>query len=1565
MSHYHKATFNPSSHEREKVREIFPQYLEENAENLISFIEEYYTYLNRDGYPSYELEHIISENDIDATSAKYLDAIQNEIAKIVPQSRVVDRNTLYARIVHFYKTKGTIESVNTFFKLFFDDDPSVYTPGQDLLKLSSGNFVIDTKHWITSNVLHRSTRDELFTDSGLSIGVLNQPIFGKDFEINFTAQLSSTQPASRTYLLSTKNPLANPYVTISGTTELHGPGTIDIFKDSTGTGILFQQSESRKVTTLNSSESAIAYLSGDDDIYDDKWHNISLSYKENDDDITLEVSGSDIVVSESGDVGVDGTYFPEASTGNFIKTGTVTEVVVSGEGASAGGIYNGTYVYDSTEEVWYNTTNTSATVGYQGYFYFNATASRWQFANSAVAAKTIADTAIYAFLNPSMSEATGFWTVDTNSNWTSSGGSGTGFADSAEDMSFATDALKTGWYRSLENSGKAFSVRSDNLITGEQYMVSSQGLTSLQDWDTIGAASANPSAGDTFTYNGATGNQYLTVAAHGFVEHYVKHWHYREYTSATAYTVKFRHALVDDLHVGSGATVTVAYRALEGEADITRQGGSSGTPRADIASIVKLPFINAVTGESKQTATIVVKVDNVEKLRTNIPNNGGYSLATESLSIFSKNRSANTSNDTRGSITAFSVENAFSNGFDYRFTKSDALSLSTLVDFSPNSNTGNITLNTSGSDYTSATAPTVTEIASFTLLNFLPGLDSPNGVYTKSGTGIAETWTGPNGHKFVIEAEGGVYNWRFYDVDDNNPNIVSSVNAAGATTLAKPWEIVTEWNPFLPPSTVLEVNIQDKWKWSDSATSLGVKPSNYQPLPTVESYKDDTNGFLSSDKKIQDSEFWQDFSYEIRTKIEGSKWKDSFNRLVHPAGLKFFVKLLLESSATGNWDKVETYIGSFENEDAWLFNLLPPALRTLNSYEGTHTPRYQPGWLSSLISLFVQAFANISQRGFFNGVNYRDGQDIASSSFVNKLRIPSNNVELKNNYANGIVQEPVNSSLRKFATFTKVLNGFTATSGSLGSGFSFAGFPLSQPMRAGDSIKIGYSFTRGSGTNKTYVGLLKGANDIGRFGEISINTNSPSTYFTSNTSLLVNASDGVKEITLTAIEDGCRFVGFLVNNTDAASQLIQITDFTVITPPGESTYDYYRNSRQIATSEVVPTTSPVDPPQSRAEYVYNSYLGTPTRNPDFWIDPREMRRTGYLENEIGNFVLDFDAALASTEYNRAGLSNPHSSIITVPGIEESGGNENGNERIEFFGRGGPLSEGGYDNIVHLNVTVVDVNEDINFSGDESGIAVSGSQFLALNRTYTKVSDTLWTNTAGSSNKTLAFGNVSGLTTYGPSEIIDGQEYEIVTLGTTNWTTYGADANPAYGEIFTAANSVNNDITTGKVKHRPKVWHLNDLSGPYVRYVDANVDTYHESGAAKGSNRQGVVAAADIINLNWINHATGTSADNKFAINGNQTFDFKFHQGTKYIFDVSDSSNSGHPMRFSLTNSTTMLDSKYISTNGTEGSHGSDGTPATVTLTARFDNGFGTDIYMYCKNHGEGMGSLYNPILEQT
>lgn len=138
--HISTANYRPRNHERDKVRELVPQFLRDSAENLISFMEEYYDYLNREGYASYELSHVIDEQDIDVTSAKYLDAIQGEIAKNIPHSSVVDRNTLYKRLVHYYRIKGTPESVQVFFQMMFDSLVEVYYPGDNLMKLSAGNY---------------------------------------------------------------------------------------------------------------------------------------------------------------------------------------------------------------------------------------------------------------------------------------------------------------------------------------------------------------------------------------------------------------------------------------------------------------------------------------------------------------------------------------------------------------------------------------------------------------------------------------------------------------------------------------------------------------------------------------------------------------------------------------------------------------------------------------------------------------------------------------------------------------------------------------------------------------------------------------------------------------------------------------------------------------------------------------------------------------------------------------------------------------------------------------------------------------------------------------------------------------------------------------------------------------------------------------------------------------------------------------------------------------------------------------------------------------------------------
>jgi len=129
------------------------------------------------------------------------------------------------------------------------------------------------------------------------------------------------------------------------------------------------------------------------------------------------------------------------------------------------------------------------------------------------------------------------------------------------------------------------------------------------------------------------------------------------------------------------------------------------------------------------------------------------------------------------------------------------------------------------------------------------------------------------------------------------------------------------------------------------------------------------------------------------------------------------------------------------------------------------------------------------------------------------------------------------------------------------------------------------------------------------------------------------------------------------------------------------------------------------------------------------------------------------------------------------------------------------------------------------------------------------------------------------------------------------------------------------------------------------------DTVSVSGQAATSALGSVSVTADTVYTVTVASYYGA---NKYYINGSRQATVTLSEGSTYRFDQSDSSNSGHPLRFSTTaNGTHGGGSEYttgVTTNGTPGSSGAY-TQITVASGA-------PTLYYYCTNHS-GMGGTAN------
>ncbi len=205
--------------------------------------------------------------------------------------------------------------------------------------------------------------------------------------------------------------------------------------------------------------------------------------------------------------------------------------------------------------------------------------------------------------------------------------------------------------------------------------------------------------------------------------------------------------------------------------------------------------------------------------------------------------------------------------------------------------------------------------------------------------------------------------------------------------------------------------------------------------------------------------------------------------------------------------------------------------------------------------------------------------------------------------------------------------------------------------------------------------------------------------------------------------------------------------------------------------------------------------------------------------------------------------------------------------------------------------------------------------------------------------TVTVANVGGVNKFH----IDGVESPVLTFVTGRTYVFDVSDNTNTGHPLRFKDGLGDVYTTGLVVNgtEGQTGANVTLSIPETGFQPARYYcTAH--GNAMGNEIQTAAST-----LNFTVTVANVGGVNVFVLNNINNPTLQLLKGVTYVFDVSDNTNTGHPLRFKNGSSSYT---SGVSNSGTEGSSG-----ASVTFTVPF-NAPAQGLRYYCTAHGNAMGN---------
>ena len=126
------------------IDSLFPDHVAANYPRLIEFAKAFFEYLETQNKSSYYQNTIYLQRDVRVQDPEFAEYIKRELGILSRRDYPVDPQILYENIAQIWRSKGSEESIKTFFRLFLDDEVTIYYPWESVLIPSDGRWIVDT-----------------------------------------------------------------------------------------------------------------------------------------------------------------------------------------------------------------------------------------------------------------------------------------------------------------------------------------------------------------------------------------------------------------------------------------------------------------------------------------------------------------------------------------------------------------------------------------------------------------------------------------------------------------------------------------------------------------------------------------------------------------------------------------------------------------------------------------------------------------------------------------------------------------------------------------------------------------------------------------------------------------------------------------------------------------------------------------------------------------------------------------------------------------------------------------------------------------------------------------------------------------------------------------------------------------------------------------------------------------------------------------------------------------------------------------------------------------------------